>query len=517
MKFCGAVATVGSEVQAGDGRLRAAARLGELIDRAGGYPADVVAVDAAGAQIGWQALAERATWIREELDFAGVPPGGHVGLVLDTDAAMIAALMATLSSGRTVVTLNPLQPVDRLVGEITSLGLWAVIGLADRLSVAELRDAVPGLQTPSTLAVGGLLSPLALPRLSGGQTSVGVAIVMATSGTTGQPRRIALTHKQLDSSLSANGVPLTGELTLRSGARIMATPLTHISGLWNAVAALCSGRKLVLLAKFGVDSWLAAVRTHRPKAVGVVPAGLRALLDARPDPADLASVQVITAGTAPCDPVIVDEFLDRYGIRVLPVYGATEFSGAVAGWDLQSHQKYWAHKRGSVGRLRPGVLARIVDGTGIPLATGECGLLELRSEQIGSGDWVRTNDCARLDSDGFLFITGRADDVISRGGFKVSPSTVAQALEAHPAVREAVVVGVADARLGHVPNAVVETEPGAAVDEEELIAFARERLAPYEVPARIVVTAQLPRNETLKPAKSLILALLQESETRSPA
>ena len=145
---------------------------------------------------------------------------------------------------------------------------------------------------------------------------------------------------------------------------------------------------------------------------------------------------------------------------------------------------------------------RIVDETtGAPLRTGGVGLLEVRSPQLaidGEG-WVRSTDYASLDDDGFLWIHGRADAVIIRGGFKVDPGAVTDVLVQHPAIADAVVVGVPDARLGEVPVAAVElTDDAGTLDAGQLIAWARDRLAPYQVPVRVVALRQLPRTPSLK-------------------
>jgi acyl-CoA synthetase (AMP-forming)/AMP-acid ligase II len=151
--------------------------------------------------------------------------------------------------------------------------------------------------------------------------------------------------------------------------------------------------------------------------------------------------------------------------------------------------------------MHPGVEARTVDPqTGEPLPAGEPGVLELKSEVVGDGrGWVRTSDLARIDADHFLFILGRNDNAIIRGGFKVLPDAVVKALEAHPAVLEASVVGLPDARLGQVPVAAYVLASGA--DEPspaELAGFLRERLTPYQVPVKFLRVDELPRTPSLK-------------------
>ncbi len=156
-------------------------------------------------------------------------------------------------------------------------------------------------------------------------------------------------------------------------------------------------------------------------------------------------------------------------------------------------------KRGSVGRAHAGCDLRIVDQTsGAPLASDAVGLLEVRAAQLGGTEWIRTTDLARLDADGFLWIVGRADQTILRGGMKIQPDVVRTALERDPAVRAAAVIGVDDERLGQVPVAAVELRDGCAATPDELIERARAHLAPYELPAEVRIVDALPRTPSAK-------------------
>jgi acyl-CoA synthetase (AMP-forming)/AMP-acid ligase II len=225
----------------------------------------------------------------------------------------------------------------------------------------------------------------------------------------------------------------------------------------------------------------------------------------------------MTSGTAAVSPDVVDEYMRRYDLPVLATYGATEFAGAVCGWSLATFRKYWTAKRGSAGRMHPGIEARTVNPeTGEPLPVGEAGVLELKSEVVGvGGDWVRTSDLARIDEDHFLFILGRNDNAIIRGGFKVMPDSVVKAMEEHPAIREASVVGIPDERLGAVPVAAYVTVAGAqAPSDAELTAFLRERLTPYQVPVKFRRLEDMPRTPSLKVSMPAVRALFEE-ETAS--
>jgi acyl-coenzyme A synthetase/AMP-(fatty) acid ligase len=285
--------------------------------------------------------------------------------------------------------------------------------------------------------------------------------------------------------------------------------------MWRTIQALVDGRRISLLERFSVEGWRDGVRRHRPKVSSLVPTALRMVLDADLPREDLASLRAVTSATAPLPPETAVAFEEKYGIPVLPLYGATEFAGGVAGWTLKDHEKWSRAKRGSVGRAHPGCELRIVNPEdGRVLAAGATGLLEVRSAQLGSeAGWVRTTDLAELDADGFLWIRGRADNAIIRGGFKIAPSEVAEVLERHPAVHEAAVVGIADERLGALPVAAVELEPGAPpVDGEELRSFAGQHLAKYQVPARIEIVEALPRTPSLKVSEPGVRALFEGSE-----
>jgi long-chain acyl-CoA synthetase len=220
---------------------------------------------------------------------------------------------------------------------------------------------------------------------------------------------------------------------------------------------------------------------------------------------DLASIRTVTSGTAPLSPDDSDAFTEKYGIPVLTSYAATEFGGGVAGWTLADHRQHWHAKRGSVGRANPGAGLRVVDDDGNSLEPGQIGLLEVKPAQLGvAADWMRTTDLARIDADGFLWIIGRADQAIIRGGFKIMPDDVRNALERHPAVAGAAVVGRSDDRLGETPVAMVELRKPASADAAGLTDYLRTRLARYEIPTHVAIVPELPRTPSGKPDLSAI-------------
>jgi acyl-CoA synthetase (AMP-forming)/AMP-acid ligase II len=498
------------------------ARLAQLLAEA--PDAAEVIETGAGAEASWWTwgnLRAVARAVEETLETAALGPGARVGVVLENRPEHVGVLAAILADERCVVTLSPLQPAARLAADITRSELPVVVGSPEALGREGVLEAV----TAHGLAVE--LGPDGGVRVVGGAapadapTSPGIAIEMLTSGTTGPPKRVRLTVGQVDESLSSSGqAPKDGRLLSRS-ASLVATPMVHIGGLWGVLSTLYAGRRIVLMPKFELEPWVSAVERHGLRAAGLVPAALRSVLDAEVPPERLASLQVVTSGTTACPADLADRFFRTYGVRVLMTYGATEFAGAVAGWTMPLHEKWWETKAGSAGRAFPGVELRVTGTDGAELPAGESGLLEVRSGQAAQGrdEWVRTSDLARIDTDRFVWILGRADDAIVRGGFKIQPDTVKRVLESHPAVREAAVAGLPDERLGAVPVAAVEIEPGhVAPDVAELIALCRSELTPYEVPKHVLVVDALPRTPSTKVSRVELLDLVRATlAERTPA
>jgi len=418
----------------------------------------------------------------------------QVGILLRNKPAHVATFLGVLLGGGTVVVINPARGDDRTRDDIAALDLTFVIGEAD-----DLAKVVPA--GPTSVSISGLDTPPRVTAGGGGDAGrPGVAPRMLTSGTTGAPRRVDLTYDMLARSVIG---PEPGRSTapteLRHGVAIVSAPMVHIGGVFRVLQCVCEARPFALLDRFELDRWADAVRRHWPRTVSLVPPALRMVLHSDLTREDLASVRAVTSGTAPLSAEDADAFTEKFGIPVLTSYAATEFGGGVAGWTLPDYQKYWQLKRGSVGRPSLGAQLRVVDDVGAPLSHDQAGLLEVKPGQLGpSAEWMRTTDIARIDGDGFLWILGRADQAIIRGGFKVMPDDVRAALEGHPAVRGAAVVGRPDDRLGETPVAMVELRDVASVDAGALVEFLRARLARYEIPTDIAIVDQIPRTPSGK-------------------
>jgi acyl-coenzyme A synthetase/AMP-(fatty) acid ligase len=284
-----------------------------------------------------------------------------------------------------------------------------------------------------------------------------------------------------------------------------------MSGIFRMLLNVCEGRRIALLDRFRVPDWVALVERHRPRAVSLVPAALGMVYEADVDRGVFDSVEVVTSGSAALDPDLQRRFEQRYGVAVLPSYGATEFAGGVAGWTLPLHREWIDRKLGSVGRPQPGRRIRVVDPeSGSECTVGAQGVLEVGT---GEHEWVRTTDLARIDGDGFVWIDGRTDDAILRGGFKVFPKEIVDALRSHPAVHDAGAAGVPDARLGQVPVAAIELNAGLTATEDDLLGLLRDRLASYKVPVAVRIVDALPRTPSMKVSGPGVRALFEEGAT----
>ncbi len=456
-------------------------------------------------------IAAYADGIEDALRAAGVADGATVGVVARNRPPHAAAVVGLLGAGRWVSMIYSFQSARAIGRDIEALELAAIV--ADRqdwtepVIAAARRTGTAGiavsLSSPTVERVAGI--ERVAPRLSAAGRDGSTGLQVLTSGTTGPPKRHAVPTAVLEHTVSS--VAITGA-SAEEPPELMYWPLGGIGGVCQLITGAYLGKRIALLEKFSVAEWVRVVRSYGIRRCGLQPAAVRMLLDADLPSDDLASLEYVISAAGPLDPETRDAFEQRYGIPVLLAYGATEFAGSVCTWTPELYREFGATKRASSGRVMPNTEVRIIDPVaGGEVATGEQGVLEAKIAAI-SAEWIRTNDLASVDADGFITLHGRADGAINRGGFKVLPETVRRALVAHPSVRDAAVVGVPDARLGEVPFAVVERIAGAPVpDPAELVGLVRDALPKHYVPVEVVVVDELPRNESLKVALPEVAAM----------
>jgi acyl-CoA synthetase (AMP-forming)/AMP-acid ligase II len=353
-----------------------------------------------------------------------------------------------------------------------------------------------------------------------------VAIVLFTSGTTSKPKAVELSHGNLTSYI-------TGTVEFCSAdaddAALICVPPYHIAGVNAAMSNLYAGRKMVYLANFEAREWVRLVADEKVTTATVVPTMLdRIVTVLEHESVELPSLRNLAYGGSKVGLPLVRKALDLLPqVGFVNAYGLTETSSTIAVLTPDDHRN--AHRNlddsvakrlGSVGRPVPGIEVQIRDDNGTVLGPGEPGELFVRGEQVsgrytGIGSvlddhgWFPTRDIATLDQEGYLFITGRSDDTIIRGGENIAPAELEDVLIEHPHVHEVAVVGVEDAQWGQAIVAVVVPAAGVDPDPDELRAYARKFLRGSRTPDRVVFQDKLPTNATGKLLRREIIDSLQ--------
>jgi malonyl-CoA/methylmalonyl-CoA synthetase len=441
-----------------------------------------------------------AGWLRSR----GVEPGDRVVLCGSSSAAWVVAYLATLRVGATAVPAEAALTTAELATMVAEAR--PVLAFADGAAQSALRAVASGgwevlslssdegSSISDAMDAGEPIEPIEVPGSS-------TALLAFTSGTTGRPRGVPLSHANLLSSIRA--ATLAWRWSPRD-ALVHALPLAHQHGLGGVHATLLAGSRATIHARFEADLLARSIADDRATVLFAVPAIYRRLLDHEGmSPAPFSSLRVAISGSAPLDPGLFDRVAELLGHAPVERYGTTE-SG------LDTSNPYDGPRRpGSVGLPLPGVSIAIMGADGTPLEPGSVGEIAFRGPQVFDGylndrdtasaffpgGWFRTGDTGRVDPrDGFLTITGRQKDVIISGGLNVHPREVELALEAHPGVSAAAVVGVPSERWGEevVAFVVATTERRPAVDE--LRDHVRGRLAGYKCPKRVLVIEELPAN-----------------------
>lgn len=460
---------------------------------------------------------------RNELDAAcsraGLSASLPAALIARNRPQHVAALVAQIAARRTTCMVYSMQSPSAIAADILRLG--APLVMADEEDwTPELRQAVSQLGALGIVLSDGLDCAIQqhsdftkLGKWGFAEPRPHIGFELLSSGTTSAPKRIPLSWDAVSMAVADAKLAYAGT-EQRDAPLLMVHPLGNVAGLAYLAPPMVFGQRVVLLEKFDVTQWADAVQRYRPTRSSLPPTGVRMLLEARIPREALASLSLIAVGGGKLDRELHERFESTYQIPVLTAYGATEFGGVVANWTPALYKQYGAEKRGSVGRPSANVQLRVVHReTFVPLAAGEIGLLEAQVPRVGT-DWIRTTDLASLDTDGFLFLHGRADAAINRGGFKIVPDEVAEILKSHPDVADAAVVGLPDERLGEVPAAAVELRPNATVSAQSLKAFARDKLLAYQVPVMIEIVPALPRNASMKIALAAVRDLLTSRMTR---
>jgi acyl-CoA synthetase (AMP-forming)/AMP-acid ligase II len=485
--------------------------VGRAIDPAAEQVPDRTALIVGDRHCSYRDLARSVRGVAAALTARGVGRGDRVALVDNGSVLSVATILAAARIGAASAQMNVLLTADELGQLATAVGARVgVAGQPFRASPARALgdDAVLGEEDVARRAVedglDGTLDAVAVADADD-------ALVLFTSGTTGRPKPVPISHGVIAERLSFYAAPIDPDAP--PVVDMMSAPIFHIGGTLGLLIGLRAGRTVVMLPRFDAGAWLQEVEQHRVSQTFIVPTMLQRILDHPDFPRrDLESLQQVSYGAAAAPVALVERALDALpDVGFVNVFGQTETLGAYAALTADDHRA--RRKLGSAGRPLPGVELRIVDvvsETDCPV--GAVGQVWVRAAQNVTRDWLRTGDLAFLDADGYLHPAGRLTDTINRGGEKLGPIEVEEVLRRHPAVRDAGVCGVPDPELGQRVAAVVVTVDGVDLDPDELRAFAAERLARYKLPDRIVFADDLPYSNLGKVSRLRLAAVVLAEE-----
>jgi long-chain acyl-CoA synthetase len=483
--------------------------LAEIID---GHDGDRVAIISRNRTTTYSQLADLVARARGGFLANGVSAGDRVVIVCTNGVPFVVAYLALLGIGAVAVPLNPTSPASELASQVAVVGAAAAVvdragssawqGV-DRSSVPSLRTVIAAdtAEIPGAIDAAQIMAAEPAPMLEVDRDHL--AALLFTSGTAGAPRAAMLTHGSLRANLDQ---ARSGREHLSPGdVAYGVIPLYHVYGL-NVVLGqtLLSGATLLLVQRFDPATAIDSIRERGVTVLFGAPALWVAFSQLEEAPADsFATIRVAASGAAKL-PVSAAEVLERrFGLVVAEGYGLTEASPVV------TSSTGLTPRRGSVGAVLDGIDLRIVDDTGDDVLVGDAGELWVRGPNVFAGyledpeatervvtadGWLRTGDIGYCDEDGFVFLVDRAKDLIIVSGFNVFPAEVEDVLLSHPGVTEAGVVGVPHPHTGEAVKAFVVLADGEDIDEESLIDHARDYLARYKCPSKIVIVDQLPRN-----------------------
>ncbi len=483
-------------------------------------PGLIALADSDGRSVSYAHLALAAGIAAGHLRDVGIRPGDKVLVCLPNGFDFVQAYYSVIAAGAIVVPVSPLVPaadIERVLNDcqplatITAPGLQAP-GPRISLTLADLTyDATEDEGTGQ--AAARARTAMALLEAAAAKVEDGPAVILYTSGTTGEPKGVMLAGEALAANAQAMG---EASASGPEDVHLCTLPLHHSFGATVSMnMPIATGGRIVFGSQFIPVGVARLIRRARVRVWAGVPAMFAAMAERTDvDPGDLGSLRMCISGGAALPGRVLRAFSERFGIEIAEGYGLTEASPVVtatrAGDRVVS---------GAVGPPIPGVCVRIVDECGDEMARGQAGEVCVSgpgvmlgyygrscdtSHVLGDG-WLHTGDIGFVDEHGYLRILDRQKDVINTSGYKVYPVEVEETIRQHPAVDGCVVVGQPHRVRGEVVVAHVQLKPGArGISERELLLFCRRRLANYKAPACVIIHEALPVNEMGKPSRQLV-------------
>ncbi|MDX6230440.1 MAG: hypothetical protein QOI76_3830 [Frankiales bacterium] len=480
-----------------------------LLDMAKDACADRVAIGSRlGTGLGFAELADAAAGGAAVLRASGASRVAFVGV---NGPAFPVLLFAAALAGIPLAPLNYRLSTDQLHELLAELDTPYVVADAAYLPMVEGAACATVIESQDFLAAART-TPAAEPV---DVDPDGTAVLLFTSGTTSKPKRVVLRHSNLVSYVLQTVEFASAD---PDQAVLVSVPPYHIAGVGTVLTNLYAGRRLAYLPNFDAAGWLDTVRTEQISNAMLVPTMLvRIVEELQGKPADVPHLTSIAYGGARMPAGVLEAALEAFPeTGFVNAYGLTETSSTIAVLGPDDHRDASASddpvvraRLGSAGRPVPGIEMVIRDEAGQPVTPGQPGELWVRGAQVsgeyeGIGSvldaegWFPTKDQAYQDAEGYLFIIGRSDDTIIRGGENIAPAEIEDVLARHEGVRDVAVFGAPDDEWGERIVAAVVPQPGVTLDPAELRAYVRERLRGSRTPDDVVVRDELPYTQTGK-------------------
>jgi len=480
---------------------------------------DRIAIKLDDTDVSYAALDEGSARFAGLLRARGFQAGDRVGVMLPNVPYFAIAYYGTLRAGGTVVPMNVLLKGRETAFYLTDPGAKIVVAWHDFIDAAQAGADEAGAEAiaikPGEFEqlLGGVEEPFRdLAEVDEHDT----AVILYTSGTTGQPKGAELTHANMYTNCSIAADSL-GEIS-EDDTLLGALPLFHSFGQTCSLnASMYKGARLSMIPRFDPDKAFEIIARDGVTLFQGVPTMFNAMLHAESaDSADVSSLRLCMSGGSAMPEQVMRDFEQKFGCKVLEGYGLSETS-PVASFNHPDKE----NKPGSIGTPIEGVEMRLIDDDGKEVGEGEVGEIAIRGHNIMKGywnredatkeaiddeGWLKSGDMGKRDDDGYYFIVDRKKELIIRGGYNVYPREIEEVLYEHPAIAEAAVIGIPDDAMGEEVGAAIVFKSGESAEPDEIKAFVKEEVANYKYPRKIWIVDELPKGPTGKILKREISA-----------